>query len=114
MRFPALQCVFPEVFVHMFTPFSTNVKQNKTEKDILGRFGLGIVAGTEDISKKSHLRDLAKPQYSISQGGSCRPLGAAPAFICDSLGMSPMLGAMKVRFVDPGVSQNPEMETESN
>ena len=45
----------------MLTQFSIKLKQNKTEKGIFGRFGLGVVAGAKGIYEKSHLRDPVKP-----------------------------------------------------
>ena len=50
----------------MFTQFSIKLEQNKTEKGIFGRFGLGIVAGTKNTYEKSHLRDPVKPNLDES------------------------------------------------
>lgn len=76
MRFPALKCSFPKVFVHIFTPFSSKVKQNKTER--ASSAGLGVALWQE---VKSFIRNLilAKPKQLISQ---CQPgsmtLGMCP------------------------------------
>lgn len=50
---PSTEILLPIVFIHIFTLFSLKVKQNKTEKGIFNRFGLGIVAGTKDTYEKS-------------------------------------------------------------
>lgn len=66
MRFPALKCSFPIVFVHVFILFSIKVEQNETERSIFSRFGLGIMARTKDTCEKSHLRNPGKFKHWMS------------------------------------------------
>lgn len=107
MRFLDLKFSFPIVFVHIFTPFSMKVKQNKTERGISSRSGFE----TKGTHEKSHHRDPAKPKHCMTRG-HCQPLGTAPALICNSLGMSLMLSAMKGRLPDLCTSQHPKTETQ--
>ena len=92
-------------FSHMLTQFSIKLKQNKTEKGIFGKFGLGIVAGTKDTYEKSYLRDPAK-SYLNESGPD---FGRRSGLICDSLGMSLMLRTREGRFSELCIS-HPERE----
>lgn len=103
-----MTCAHPIAVSHMLTQFSIKLKQNKTEKGIFGRFGLGVVAGAKGIYEKSHLRDPVKP--NLDESGPDFRSSSGPT--CDSLGMSLMLRAREGRFSELCVS-HPERETKS-
>ena len=91
----------------MLTQFSTKLKQNKTEKGIFGRFGLGIVAGTK-ILMRNHISGTQSNPTRMSQDQTRSSSG----LICDSLGMSLMLRTREGRFSELCIS-HPERETKS-
>lgn len=69
VRFPAMKCIFPIVFVLLLTPLASKWNKTRQKRASSAGLGLGIVAGTKDAYVKAHLRDPANPNCT-SQGAA--------------------------------------------